>query len=206
MQRAWIRGSAVRKRAVGMWLAVASLFWGAVAQANWQLEPSRSQVQATITQLGAGAPEAHRYQLRDLQGEISPDGTLRLPLRLSQTDILDQFGTLPTWVSLLANTTLVTLTAQMPPARLDALDVGESLVETLTFRVQMDGVNQQEPVPLRFTREGLNEVRVTHAEPMALDGRTLMANSTVRTLLNMLGFQEIGNEVPVTLNALLINR
>ena len=107
---------------------------------------------------------------------------------------------------MLANTTLVTLVAQMPPEQLDNLDIGESLVETLEFRVESDMVNQQESVPLRFTREGLNEIRVTHAEPMAIDGKVLMENSTVRTVLSMLGYQEIDENVPVTLNALLVNR
>ena len=175
-------------------------------QADWQLDPGQSQVRASITQLDGEAPQTHHHQVNNLQGDIAADGTLRLPLRLSQTDLLNRFGELPPWVGLLANTTLVTLVAQMPPERLDGLDIGESMVETLTFRVQTDLINQEEAVPLRFTREGLNEVRVTHAEPMALDGNALMANSTVRTVLSMLGYQQIDEHVPVTLNALLVNR
>ena len=175
-------------------------------QADWQLDPGQSQAQASITQLDGEAPQIHHHQVNNLQGDIAADGTLRLPLRLSQTDLLNRFGELPPWVGLLANTTLVTLVAQMPPERLDGLDIGESMVETLTFRVQTDLINQEEAVPLRFTREGLNEVRVTHAEPMALDGNALMANSTVRTVLSMLGYQQIDEHVPVTLNALLVNR
>ncbi|WP_235040064.1 hypothetical protein [Vreelandella profundi] len=174
--------------------------------ADWQLDPAQSQVQASITQLNGAAPQTHNHQVRDLQGTISSDGTLRLPLKLSQTDILERFSELPPWIGLLANTTLVTLVAQMPPEQLDNLDIGESLVETLEFRVESDMVNQQESVPLRFTREGLNEIRVTHAEPMAIDGKVLMENSTVRTVLSMLGYQEIDENVPVTLNAMLVNR
>lgn len=174
--------------------------------ADWQLDPAQSQVQASITQLNGAAPQTHHHQIRDLQGTVSSDGTLRLPLKLSQTDILERFSELPPWIGLLANTTLVTLVAQMPPEQLDNLDIGESLVETLEFRVESDMVNQQESVPLRFTREGLNEIRVTHAEPMAIDGKVLMENSTVRTVLSMLGYQEIDENVPVTLNALLVNR
>lgn len=187
-------------------IAFFSLLLAVPAQADWQLDPSRSTVQASITQLDGEAPQTHHHQVRDLQGDISADGTLRLPLKLSQTDMLTRFGELPTWAEMLANTTLVTLVAQMPPERLDALDIGESLVETLTFRLQSDMVNQEEAVPLRFTREGLNEVRVTHAEPMALDGRALMANATLRSVLSLLGYQEIDEHVPITLDALLVNR
>lgn len=187
-------------------MALFSLLLAVPAQADWQLDPGRSTVQASITQLNGDEPQTHHHQVRDLQGDISEDGTLRLPLKLSQTDMLTRFGELPTWAEMLANTTLVTLVAQMPPERLDELDIGESLVETLTFRLQSDMVNQEENVPLRFTREGLNEVRVTHAEPMALDGRALMANATLRSVLSLLGYQEIDEHVPVTLDALLVNR
>ena len=187
-------------------MALFPLLLALPVQADWQLDPGQSQVRASITQLDGEAPQTHHHQVNNLQGDIAADGTLRLPLRLSQTDLLNRFGELPPWVGLLANTTLVTLVAQMPPERLDGLDIGESMVETLTFRVQTDLINQEEAVPLRFTREGLNEVRVTHAEPMALDGNALMTNSTVRTVLSMLGYQQIDEHVPVTLNALLVNR
>ncbi|MCZ0927970.1 MULTISPECIES: hypothetical protein [Halomonadaceae] len=187
-------------------MALFSLLLAVPAHADWQLDPDRSNVQASITQLNGDEPQTHHHQVRDLQGDISEDGTLRLPLKLSQTDMLTRFGELPTWAEMLANTTLVTLVAQMPPERLDALDIGESLVETLTFRLQSDMVNQEEAVPLRFTREGLNEVRVTHAEPMVLDGRALMANATLRSVLSLLGYQEIDEHVPVTLDARLVNR
>nr|WP_260578913.1 hypothetical protein [Halomonas populi] len=187
-------------------IALVPLLLAVPVQADWQLDPGQSRVEATITQTDGATPQAHHHQVRNLQGDISPDGTLRLPLKLSQTDLLSRFSDLPPWAGLLTNTTLVTLTAQMPPERLDALDIGESLVETLTFRVQTDAVNQQESVPLRFTREGVDQVRVTHAEPLALDGNALMANGTVRTILSMLGYQQIDEHVPVTLNALLINR
>jgi len=187
-------------------IALFPLLLAVPVHADWQLDPSQSQVQASITQLDGDASQTHHHQVNDLQGDISADGTLRLPLRLSQTDLLSRFGELPPWVGLLANTPLVTLMAQMPPERLDNLDIGESMVETLSFRVQTELINQEEAVPLRFTRVGLNEVRVTHAEPMVLSGRMLMENSTVRIVMSLLGYQNIDDQVPITLNALLVNR
>ncbi|MFG6667146.1 hypothetical protein ACGK9R_08550 [Halomonas sp. HNIBRBA4712] len=186
--------------------ALVPLVLAVPAFADWQLDSSQSQVEATITQLDGASPQTHRHQVRNLQGNISPEGTLTLPLKLNQTDLLSRFGELPVWARLLTDSTLVTLNAQMSPDRLDALDIGESMVETLTFRVQNEGINRQEEVPLRFTREGLNQVRVTHAEPMALDGSTLMANNTVRSVMSLLGYQQIADHVPVTLDALLVNR
>ena len=109
----------MRRRAVKALIALFPLLLALPVHADWQLDPGQSRVQASITQLNGEAPQTHHHQVRDLQGDISSDGTLRLPLKLSQTDVLERFGELPPWVGLLANTTLVTLEAQMPPERLD---------------------------------------------------------------------------------------
>ena len=55
------------------------------------------------------------------------------------------------------------------------------------------------------TREAPGRVRVTNAERMALDGRELIANPTLRSVL-LLGYQPIGDEVPVHLDAVLLWR
>lgn len=175
-------------------------------QADWQLDPQHSTLTASLTQSNGDVAKTEQYEVRQLRGDISPDGVLRLPLSLDQTDILGRLGDLPIWVSMLASKPLVTLEAQMAPERLDRLDIGESLTETLTFRVQTELLNQEESVPLRFTREGLNDIRVTSAEPMALDGNALMANTAARTLLSLLGYQQLEPRVPVDLSARLVNR
>ncbi|GKW48991.1 hypothetical protein [Halomonas sp. NCCP-2165] len=49
-------------------------------------------------------------------------------------------------------------------------------------------------------------IRVTVAERLVLDGQALMAKPTLRGVLLMLGYEQIGDEVPVSLDALLIDR
>ncbi|WP_340163048.1 hypothetical protein [Vreelandella populi] len=176
------------------------------AMAAWQLDPKQSRVEATIIEMTPTGPVPHEHQVRQLQGDVSADGTLRLPLRLNQTDALDKLGPLPPWLTGLTNTPIATLVTQLPPERLDALAVGESMVETLMFSIQSEGNTQREPLALRFTRDARDVIRVTTAERIALDGRELMANSTARTVLTMLGYENIGDEVPVRLNATLIDR
>ena len=56
------------------------------------------------------------------------------------------------------------------------------------------------------TRETPGRVRVTNAERVALDGRELMANPTLRSVMLLLGYQQIGDEVPVHLDAVLLRR
>ncbi|RTR00850.1 hypothetical protein EKG36_15520 [Halomonas nitroreducens] len=184
-------------------------FAGLVAlptQAAWQLEPSRSGLEATVIEITPSGPVPHRHQVRELSGRIDADGTLRLPLRLNQTDVLERLGPLPPWLAGMTELPLATLVTRLPPARLDGLAVGESLTETLTFRVDAEGVSRQEPLALRFTRAGTDRIRVTNAERIAVDGRELMANPTLRTVMALLGYEQIGDEVPVTLEATLVDR
>ncbi|EPC02194.1 hypothetical protein L861_15915 [Litchfieldella anticariensis FP35 = DSM 16096] len=188
------------------YLAIVPLLLSLPAQAAWQLDPAQSRLEATVVEITPNGPVPHQHQLRELRGDISPEGTLRLPLRLNQTDVLDRLGELPPWLSGVKEMTLATLVTQLPPERLDALGVGESMTETLMFRIQSEDVTQQEPLKLRFTRHTHDEIQVTNAERVALDGRELMANQTARSVMLLLGYEQIGDEVPVQLDATLIDR
>ncbi|WP_251978754.1 hypothetical protein [Salinicola avicenniae] len=193
-------------------LAVSGLVAGAallasVAQAAWQLDPNRSHVTATVTEItGDNQQIPHEHALRRMEGSISADGTLRLPVRLNQTDLLDSLGNLPPWMASLTETRLVTVVTRLPPERINSLAVGESTVETLTLSTDSGGEQRQEQLPVRFTREASDRVRATNAEPVSLDGRVLMNNQTVRSILSLMGYQRIGDEVPVVLDALLVDR
>ncbi|GGY11211.1 hypothetical protein GCM10007160_42840 [Litchfieldella qijiaojingensis] len=197
---------ATHHKVVFKWGAMALLALALPAQAAWQLDPAQSRLEATVVEITPSGPVPHQHRLRELRGDIGPDGTLRLPLRLNQTDVLDRLGDLPPWLSGVKELPLATLVTQLPPERLDALAVGESMTETLLFRIQAEDVTQQEPLKLRFTRHARGEIRVTNAERVALDGRELMANQTARSILLLLGYEQIGDEVPVQLDATLIDR
>ncbi len=57
---------------------------------------------------------------------------------------------------------------------------------------------------MRFTKRSSAEVQVTNAERVALDGQALMADPTLRSVMLLLGYEQIGDEVPVRLDALLV--
>ncbi|MCK0744281.1 hypothetical protein [Chromohalobacter nigrandesensis] len=178
-----------------------------VAQADWQLDPEKSRVEATITEItSSGGEVAHQHALKRMNGHIAADGTLRLPVRLNQTDILDQLGELPPWMASLSDTELTTVVTQLDPQVLDDLPVGESRTETLMLSVKDGDASQQEPLKVRFTRDSEREIRVRNAESVSLDGRAIMQNQTARTVLGLLGYQQIDDEVPVELDAVLVDR
>ncbi|NWO09386.1 hypothetical protein HLV40_03060 [Chromohalobacter salexigens] len=178
-----------------------------VAQADWQLDPEKSRVEATITEItSSGESVAHRHALKRMNGHIAEDGTLRLPVRLNQTDVLEQLGDLPPWMESLSDTELTTVVTQLDPSVFDDLPVGESRTETLMLSVKDGDASQQEPLKVRFTRESEGEIRVRNAEAVALDGQVIMQNQTARTVLSLLGYQQIDDEVPVELDAVLLDR
>lgn len=195
------------RRVMGIGLAAGLALSCGLAQAAWQLDPVQSRVTATVTEITSGGESiTHEHALRRMEGQISADGTLKLPIRLNQTDVLDRLGDLPPWMSSLTNTTLVTVVTHLPPERINSLAVGQSTVEILTLRTDSNGEQRQEKLPVRFTREAADVVRARNAEPVSLDGRELMKNQTVRSILSLMGYQQIGDEVPVELDAVLVDR
>ena len=195
------------RRIMGVGLAAGLTAFHGVALAAWQLDPEQSQVTATVTEITSGGESiSHEHSLRRMEGQISEDGTLQLPIRLNQTDVLDTLGELPPWMSSLTGTTLVTVVTRLPPERINSLAVGQSTVEILTLSTESNGEQRQEKLPVRFTREATDVVRARNAEPVSLDGKELMKNQTVRSILSLIGYQQIGDEVPVELNAVLVDR
>jgi len=191
----------------GIGLVAGLVTFCGMAQAAWQLDPNQSRVTATVTEITSGGESiTHKHALRRMEGQISSDGTLKLPVRLNQTDLLDRLGDLPPWMSSLTNTTLVTVVTQLPPERINSLKVGQSTVEILTLSTDSNGEQRQEKLPVRFTRESEDVVRVRNAEPVSLDGKALMQNQNVRSILSLIGYQQIGDDVPVELNAVLVDR
>jgi hypothetical protein len=182
--------------------ATALLF--ALPLSAWELDPERSRVSATVMQIAPEGPIPRQHEVRRLSGSANANGTLELPLRLNQSDVVERLGPLPPWLSGLTERPMATLTTQFPPERLERLEVGETLVETLTMTVRSGNNVRQESLPVRFTKRSSSEVQVTNAERVALDGQALMADPTLRSVMLLLGYEQIGDEVPVRLDALLV--
>ncbi|MEC9483905.1 MAG: hypothetical protein UMU75_11410 [Halomonas sp.] len=180
--------------------------WSLPASAAWQLDPGQSRVEATVIEVTPSGQVPHTHEVHQLQGELDTDGVLRIPLRLRQTDILDRVGQLPPLLSGLADSTLATVVAEFDPQWLDSLAVGESATRTLMLGIQSGDQTRREPLSVRLTRTSADTVHVRNAERVALDGNELMNDPTARTLLMLLGYEQIGNEVPVELDATLIDR
>src|SRR5690554_2981867 len=124
----------------------------ALPAAAWELDPARSRVAATVVQIAPEGPIPRQHEVRRLSGTAAADGTLVLPLRLAQSDVIERLGPLPPWLSGFTERPMATLTTRFPPDRLDRLPVGESLVEVLTLSVDR-----------KSTRLNSSHVRISYA-------------------------------------------
>lgn len=194
----------VAPRLVGI-LGLLAVAWTLPAQAAWELDPDASQVDATVIEITPDGPVPHQHRMRKFEGSIDSEGNLSIPLRLSQLDAIESIGPLPSWFTRIADKPAATVTAQIPPQQLDSLAVGESLTETLQFSVESQNEKREAPVELRFTRETQDRISVTNAQRIALDGQQVMANQNAQTILQLLGYEQIGDEIPITLEAVLQN-
>jgi hypothetical protein len=79
--------------------------------------------------------------------------------------------------------------------------VGESLVETLTMKVQFRQRRARGVLARTLHQDRQRPGQVTNAERVALDGQALMADPTLRSVMLLLGYEQIGDEVPVRLDA-----
>ncbi|QEA39140.1 hypothetical protein FGL86_08670 [Pistricoccus aurantiacus] len=190
-------------------IGVLSLFaftWILPVQAAWKLEPDASHVDATVVEITPEGPVPHQHRIHQLEGSIDSEGNLSMPLRLNQLEAMETLEPLPSWFSRVADRPAATVITHIPPQRLDELAVGESLTETLQFKAESQVEKErQAPVELRFTRESPDLIRVTNAQRIVLDGQQIMANSNARTILQLLGYEQLGDEIPITLEAVLRN-
>lgn len=182
----------------------ASALLFALPLAAWELDPERSRVSATVMQITPDGPIPRQHEVRRLSGSADAGGNLELPLRLNQSDVVERLGQLPPWLSGITERPMATLTTRFPPERLERLAVGDSLVENLTMTVRSGNAEREESLPVRFTKTAEGQVQVSNAERVALDGQALMADPTLRSVLLLLGYEQIGDEVPVSLDALLV--
>ncbi|MFQ3789223.1 hypothetical protein [Halomonas sp. A29] len=182
----------------------ASALLFALPLAAWELDPERSRVSAMVMQITPDGPIPRQHEVRRLSGSADASGNLELPLRLNQSDVIERLGQLPPWLSGITQRPMATLTTQFPPERLDQLAEGESMVENLTMKVQSGNSMREESLPVRFTKTGSSQIQVTNAERVALDGKALMADPTLRSVMLLLGYEQIGDEVPVSLDAMLV--
>ncbi|TVU72698.1 hypothetical protein [Cobetia crustatorum] len=193
-------------KAAALVFAMSSIGISLPSQAAWQLVPATSGATATLTEQGAQGNVEHIHHLRGLSGTVGDDGKLTIPLSVSQTDLLDKVGELPPWLSGVSQMRLATLTLNLDPVALAALETGESNRMQVPFTATDGNRTHRDTLPLDVTRMDATHLSFENAEPLALDSSAVGKNQIGSTLLGLLGYGTLVGDIPVTLQGEMIDQ
>ncbi|WP_158772715.1 hypothetical protein [Cobetia sp. L2A1] len=193
-------------KAAALVFAMSSIGVSLPSQAAWQLVPASSGATATLTEKGAQGNIEHVHHLRGLSGTVGDDGKMTIPLSVSQTDLLDKVGELPPWLSGVSQMRLATLTLNLDPVALAALETGDSTRMQVPFTATDGNRTHHDTLPLDVTRLDATHLSFGNAEPLALDSAAVAKNQVGSTLLGLLGYGTLVGDIPVTLQGEMIDQ
>ena len=176
------------------------------AQAAWQFVPEDSQATAKVTDITDQGSQVHTHRLSNLEGHISDSGELVIPITLKQLDVVQNLGTLPPWLSDIGKKRLATVATQIDTAWLNSLNVGQSAQHTIALSQEEQRYTQTDHVALTITRTGANRFHVQTTSPVPIDTQAVMQEPNAQTVVSLLGYRQLGNTVPLSLDATLIQQ
>ncbi len=175
-------------------------------QAAWQLVPDSSGATATLTSQGSQGNVEHVHHLNGLSGTVGDDGRMSIPLSVGQTDLLDKVGELPPWLSGVSQMRLATLTLNLDPLAIAALEPGKTARMQVPFSATDGNRTHHETLPLEVTRQDATHLTFINADPISLDSAEVARNQIGSTLLNLLGYGKLVGDIPVTLQGEMVDQ
>ncbi|QQK63087.1 hypothetical protein F8A90_02285 [Cobetia sp. cqz5-12] len=175
-------------------------------QAAWQLVPDSSGATATLTSQGSQGNVEHVHHLNGLSGTVGDDGRMSIPLSVGQTDLLDKVGELPPWLSGVSQMRLATLTLNLDPLAIAALETGQTMRMQVPFSATDGNRTHRETLPLEVTRQDATHLTFINADPISLDSAEVARNQVGSTLLNLLGYGKLVGDIPVTLQGEMVDQ
>jgi len=175
-------------------------------QAAWQLVPDSSGATATLTAQGSQGNVEHVHHLNGLSGTVGDDGRMSIPLSVGQTDLLDKVGELPPWLSGVSQMRLATLTLNLDPLAIAALEPGKTARMQVPFSATDGNRTHHETLPLEVTRQDATHLTFINADPISLDSAEVARNQIGSTLLNLLGYGKLVGDIPVTLQGEMVDQ
>lgn len=178
-------------------LAAAGLAISAHALAAWKFDPQQSNFSATFTDQRTTGNVEHTYHLQNLTGTIDDQGNLNIPLKLSQLDLMNQ---LPEWLQTMAGDQSAQISGKINPSWFN-LGKGQSITKTVALTFVSHKHSHTQNVALKMERLDDGSYHVVTAQPLALRTSELMKESYAPMILTALGYQKVGDTVPINFDA-----
>ncbi|MCB2089653.1 MAG: YceI family protein [Sphingomonadaceae bacterium] len=168
-----------------------------LVEGSWTLDSTASDL-SFVTVKAGNVGEAHGF--KGLSGSVTPEGLATLAVDLATVDtgvdirdermrdVLFEVGTHPQ----------AKVSAQLDPASLSALAVGESKTMPVKATLDLHGTSSEIETQLDVVRTGADTVLVITTRPIILDATAFGLGEGVEKLRNLAQLPAISTAVPVT--------
>ncbi|MFQ3236200.1 MAG: polyisoprenoid-binding protein YceI [Paraglaciecola sp.] len=187
----------LRTRGINM-LAIASLFFGTMANADWRLVNEDSNLNFISTK-NINVSEVHHFS--QLSGELSKKGTLSVEIDLAsvETGVAIRDSRMAEKLFLVDKFPSAKLSATLPDEVL-ALKSGQSATFELPATLKIMSTEQPLTVSVQVTKSSDGNFIATSSKPVLIAASDYGLQSGVELLQQIAGLSSIGLSVPVSFN------
>ncbi|MGY6550578.1 MAG: YceI family protein [Erythrobacter sp.] len=175
----------------------AELAEGAAIDDDWKVDPNGSYLAYVSIKSGEIA-ETNKFQ--KLSGMVAADGAARIEIDLASVntgvDVRDE--RMRTIFFEVADFPKALITAQLDPKRFTELDIGTVMVEPLTARLTLKGMEADIDARVQVARVSENRVIATTTEPVLITTDMFGLTDELGTLRALAELPSISPAVPVT--------
>ncbi|MEL7317807.1 MAG: YceI family protein [Pseudomonadota bacterium] len=168
-----------------------------LVQGGWSVDASASSLSYVSVKSGEIA-ESNSFS--GLSGSVTPAGAASVEIDLStiETNVDIRNERMRDIFFEVADHPTATVTAQIDPAALDTLAVGQSVTQPLKATLSVKGVEAPVETQVSVTRTAEDRVLVTSTEPVIVYADALELTDGLATLQELAGLPSITPAVPVS--------
>lgn len=168
-----------------------------LTEGSWSIDPDAS----SLTYVSVKAGEiAENNSINGLSGTVAPDGKAEILIDLAsvETGVDIRNERMRELFFEVAQYPTATVSAQIDPASLDTLGIGESLAQPLEAVLNLKGVEAPVDTEIVVTRIAEDRVLAVSSEPVILQADALGLSDGLAQLQELAGLPSITPAVPVT--------
>jgi len=180
-----------------LYFAITSLFFCQTLWAEWQLDPSKSQINFVSTK-NDSVSEVHHFT--KLLGSIKNNGKAKVAIDLNslETGINVRNERMRLFLFKVTQFPAATITADLGLAQLDALETGANTTMTAPFLIDLYNNTRTLEIEVRVAKLIDNQLHVTTTKPIILDSKQFGLEGGILELKRLAQLSSIDFSVPVT--------
>ncbi|MCF6254421.1 MAG: YceI family protein [Thiomicrorhabdus sp.] len=169
------------------------------AYAEWQLKNADSNVYYVSTK---NNEVSELNYINTLSGTLSDEGELNIKINLEsiETDIPIRNERVKAMLFEVLLYPKASITATISPEKLDALEAGNTYIETVNFTLNLHGITQELSTTVKVIKHADGDILVTPITPILITAKQFGLEKGIERLRKIARLESISPTVPVTFN------